>query len=112
MFRASSRPLSPREVLAQGQTFVPGLGLATVYRNIRRLLEEGWLVEVPLPGSPSRYELADRPHHHHFHCRSCDRVFDLEVCGIAFDRVVSAGYRVEQHDLTLSGRCPHCQTPS
>ena len=31
----AERPLLPQEVLDAAQTLVPGLGIATVYRNIR-----------------------------------------------------------------------------
>ena len=42
------------------------LGIATVYRNIRSLTEEGELSEVKLPGENPRFELAGHQHHHHF----------------------------------------------
>lgn len=46
------RPLSPREILELARKQVPSLGLATVYRNLRALVEEGAVVPVALPGSP------------------------------------------------------------
>ena len=65
---AGGRPMSPDEVLAAAQKHVKGLGIATVYRNLKALVEEGWLVPVELPGEPARYELSGKDHHHHFHC--------------------------------------------
>src|SRR5690606_18565847 len=41
-FERADRPLSPAELLAAAQSDVPGLGLATVYRTVRALLDEGW----------------------------------------------------------------------
>lgn len=76
----ADRPLSPYEILSSAQEQAPGLGIATVYRNIRALVEEGWLRAVDLPGAPSRYGVAGKGHHHHVHCRSCDRVFEVDDC--------------------------------
>ena len=54
----AARPLTPQEILEAGQAVVPGLGIATVYRNVKALLAEGWLQKVEMPGSADRYERA------------------------------------------------------
>jgi Fur family ferric uptake transcriptional regulator len=104
----ASGPLSPLEILGAAQDRVPRLGIATVYRNVRALIADGWLREVTLPGAPSRYEPADRRHHHHFHCRSCDRVFDLADCPGTLKGLAPRGFRAEGHDILLSGLCAGC----
>ena len=48
--RKTTARLSPQEVLPAAQSYAPGLGIATVYRNVKALLEEGWLESV----SPAR----------------------------------------------------------
>jgi hypothetical protein len=48
----ANRPLLPLEVLDAAQQDVPGLGIATVYRNLKLLVEEGELQAVNLPGRP------------------------------------------------------------
>jgi Fur family ferric uptake transcriptional regulator len=90
----------------------PDLGIATVYRNIRQLVDVGWLRVVELPGSADRFETAEKCHHHHFHCRRCDRVFEVETCPGGFAAMAPAGYRVEDHDLTLYGLCRSCSSSS
>jgi Fur family ferric uptake transcriptional regulator len=107
-FEGAARPLSPAEALAAAQAEVPALGLATIYRNIKSLLDEGWLAEVPLPGAPSRYEVAGKHHHHHFRCRVCDRVFEVEACPPDLRRLVPRGFLLDGHDITLLGRCADC----
>ena len=92
--------------LALGE--VPRLGLATVYRNIRRLTDEGQLHVVKLPGEPDRYEVAGKHHHHHFHCRICDGVFEVETCAGDFSAMTPAGFRLESHEVILYGVCPGC----
>ena len=104
----ADRPLSPQEILSSAQDQAPGLGIATVYRNIRAMVEEGWLRAVDLPGAPSRYEVAGKGHHHHFHCRSCDRVFEVDDCPGRVADLAPSGFRPEAHDIILYGLCPAC----
>ncbi len=101
-------PLSAPEVLDAAQVEVPAIGIATVYRNLRALAEEGWLRQVDLPGEASRYEVADKHHHHHFHCDQCGRVFDIEGCSAAIERSVPDSFEVDRHELLLYGRCEDC----
>lgn len=107
-FERADRPLSPAEALEVAQERVPGLGIATIYRNIKGLVEEDWLTEVLLPGAPSRYEVAGKNHHHHFRCRICDRVFEVEACPPDLRALTPHGFRLEGHDITLFGRCASC----
>ena len=107
-FERAGRPLRPQECHRLAGADVPDLGIATVYRNIRDLVESGWLRVVELPGSPDRYETAAKSHHHHFHCRRCDGVFEVETCPGGFAALAPRGYRVEGHDLILYGVCRSC----
>lgn len=104
----AERPLLPQEVLESAQQQVPGLGIATVYRNLKTLVEEGLLQPVQLPGENPRFELAGHRHHHHFQCTRCQRVFDVHACPGDLSRLAPQGFTVEDHDLTLYGRCSEC----
>lgn len=111
-FEASERPLAPQEVLDIAANDIPRLGLATVYRNIKLLREEGILSVVELPGAPDRYELAGKGHHHHFHCLDCDRVFDIEGCPGPLGNLTPDGFRLRSHEVILYGECDECSKPS
>ena len=104
----SERPLLPHEVLADAQRAVPGLGIATVYRNLKSLAEEGIVRTVELPHSPARYEARGDDHRHYFYCGNCDRVFPLQGCAEHVDELTPRGFSVERHDITLYGRCDDC----
>jgi Fur family transcriptional regulator, ferric uptake regulator len=105
----AGRPLLPQEVLDAAQTQVPGLGIATVYRNLKALAVDGELRSVELPGENPRYELVGHAHHHHFKCNSCQRVFDVHACPGDLSKLAPRGFTVEDHDLTLYGKCGDCQ---
>lgn len=104
----AGRPLSPAEVLAAAQREVPGLGIATVYRAINGLLDDGTVVAVELPGAPPRYEPARLTHHHHFRCHSCDRVYEVHGCPRGIAALTPEGFELDGHELVLYGRCGAC----
>jgi len=108
VIEAAGRPLSPQEVLEAAQADVPGLSLATVYRNLKLLLDESEIAAVTLPGDNARYEPARHPHHHHFQCEHCGRVYDVHDCPGDMARLAPKGFTVERHELTLYGRCDEC----
>lgn len=107
-FERAARPLGPQEILKLARDDVPNLGIATVYRNIRSFLEEGRLRAVELPGTPDRYEVAGKDHHHHFHCRGCDGVFEVDTCQSDFQASTPSGFKLEDHEITLYGLCSAC----
>lgn len=106
---SAARPLLAQEVLDRAQAEVPALGIATVYRNLKLMVDDGELRSVLLPGENPRYELAGHTHHHHFQCVQCQRVYDVHACPGDLGRLAPAGFTVEDHDLTLYGRCIDCQ---
>lgn len=107
---ASVRPLSPQEVLEVAQAEVPALGIATVYRNLKLLVDAQEIVVVTLPGESPRYESTKHDHHHHFQCTDCKRVFDVHGCPGDMARLAPKGFSVERHELTLYGRCAECRS--
>jgi Fur family ferric uptake transcriptional regulator len=102
------RPLSVQEVFRLAARQHRGLGIATVYRTINALLADGILHEVELPGAAVRYEVAHLGHHHHFHCRRCDGVFEVHGCPGSLRRLTPRGFKMEGHDLTIVGLCADC----
>ncbi|MEY2594700.1 MAG: hypothetical protein RI972_2389, partial [Pseudomonadota bacterium] len=91
----AGRPLLPAEVLEAAQAEVPGLSLATVYRGLKSLVEDGAIAPVSLPSEVTRYEVAGHHHHHHFQCLSCQRVYDVHACPGDLGRLAPPGFSVE-----------------
>ena len=108
VFEAQERPLSPQEVLDTARGRVAGMGIATVYRTLKGLVGERWLVPVELPGETTRYERAGKEHHHHFHCRDCGRVYEMDGCPKDLKRLAPRGFVVDAHEVVLYGSCAEC----
>ncbi len=108
---ASDRPLTVEEIRQRlGDT---SSGVPTIYRNLQRFVEEGWAEALPSTDQVLRYvRCRSREHHHHILCEICGRVAEVEGCGleaVLLDLERRSGFRIERHQLNLSGRCAHCQ---
>jgi Fur family ferric uptake transcriptional regulator len=106
-FERAGRPLSTEEVHGEATRASRGLGMATVYRSIRSLLDDGWLSVVEVPGRSPLYEVAGKGHHHHFSCTQCDRVYELEGCA-SVSAKLPRGFKASGHELTFYGTCSGC----
>lgn len=104
----AGRPLLAQEVLELAARAVPQLSIATVYRNLKALQDDGSIQAVLLPGQNPRYEPTGHAHHHHFQCRSCERVFDVETCPGDLAGLAPPGFQVEGHEIILYGHCAEC----
>ena len=93
VFCQLDRPLGIEEILETGRMAVESLNQATVYRNVKLLLENGWLKQVCHPSLGTLYERTGKGHHHHFHCRVCNRVYDLPGCALNEREAAPSGFR-------------------
>lgn len=85
------------------------MSLATVYRNINALLDEGAITKVELPGQPALYEAAGLKHHHHFRCNTCGKTYDIDGCPGNFKPLLPKGFSLSDHEITLYGICAACK---
>lgn len=106
---------SPEEVYARVKPRVPGISLATVYKNIHLLIEAGAFREVSLHHGSMRVETNAEPHHH-LVCRKCRSISDIDAAhlaahlGFAADRRrLPGGFLAERFAVDVLGLCASCQ---
>ncbi len=97
---------------------LPRVSLGTVYRNLRLLVEEGLVRELPRaagrqPGAPrlARFD-GNTAAHHHLTCSECGRIHDLAGrVDPSLDSQMAArtGFEVSHHCIEFYGRCPACR---
>jgi len=89
--------------------------LATVYRTVTTLVEQGVLHALTVEGGVSTYGLAERPHHHAV-CTNCGTIIEVPAqrLSTALEHAIegSSFTLSEQAGLTLHGLCPDCQRSS
>ena len=108
----AGRPLSVPEIHTLAMREWPRLGIATVYREIKRLHEENAIIRVDIPGENApRYEPVHGDHahhHHHFKCETCGKVFDIHACALPVEQILPTGFRHHSHEITIYGNCRNC----
>jgi Fur family ferric uptake transcriptional regulator len=87
------------------------IGLATVYRTLALLSEEG-IVDVLMhqPGEVC-YRLCSEGHHHHLTCSECHQVVELGDCELEPWLVRLGrdhGFTVTKHAVEVTGICAAC----
>ena len=111
-FTELGRHASAEEVLARVEPQLPNASLPTVYAALE-LFEEMGIAHRVAAGSATALWDPRPERHHHFICRSCGAVEDLDVRVDAAGALRAArrrGHRPEGSELIVSGLCRQCQT--
>jgi Fur family ferric uptake transcriptional regulator len=88
------------------------LGLATVYRTLGLLAEEGVIDSLSHRPGELCYRWCGEGHHHHLVCSSCHHVVELDQCELEpwLERSSAAhGFVTTGHRLEVSGLCGDCR---
>jgi len=88
------------------------LGLATVYRTLGLLTNEGVIDALSHRQGELCYRLCGNGHHHHLVCSTCHHVVELADCELDpwLERISAAhGFVTTSHRLEVSGLCGDCR---
>jgi Fur family transcriptional regulator, peroxide stress response regulator len=86
----------------------PRSSRATIYNNLRDLVQAGLVREVAMEGRAARFD-AKGMRHHHFICDRCGNVEDLEWYDVPRPAARSLGKRVlRECELIFRGLCAKC----
>ncbi|WP_026373014.1 Fur family transcriptional regulator [Agrococcus lahaulensis] len=91
---------------AEGST----VGLATVYRALAALAEDGEADALQSAGE-LLYRACTKTHHHHLICRSCGRTVELEAAAVerwAGQVAAAHGFVEPDHVVDIFGLCAEC----
>jgi len=96
------------------------IGLATVYRVLTQFETAGIVTRHRFEGGTAVFEMNEGEHHDHIVCIDCGRVeefADEEIEARQKSIAADMGFVLEDHSLTLHGRCvrencPHRRPPA
>jgi Fur family ferric uptake transcriptional regulator len=91
------------------------VGLATVYRALQALVDDGDVDLLRGPDGEAAYRRCSPVHHHHLVCRSCGttvEVADLPVQRWANRIAAEHGFADIQHQVEVFGTCAACAAPA
>jgi Fur family ferric uptake transcriptional regulator/Fur family peroxide stress response transcriptional regulator len=105
--------ISVEDIYGEVTKVHPSLSLATIYKNIILMTEKGVLVEVPIIGKKSKYELS-KADHMHLICTECGSVED-KVCHEETDKTfqdltAEEHFKLNKRQVNLYGVCETCQS--
>lgn len=89
----------------------PTISLATVYRNLNLLAENGTIKKIEGLDGIAHFDHQTFDHYH-FICKKCDRVFDIPydiAPDLAKDVENQTGLAVASYDISFRGICKSCQ---
>jgi len=100
--------MSVEDIYEQVIKIHPSLSLATIYKNIIIMQESGIVIEVPIAGKKSKYELA-KTDHMHLICTECGSVEDklcLEKTDAIFHQLTEEEhFKLNKRQVNLYGVC-------
>ncbi len=89
---------------------LPKVSIATVYRNLEVLADEGSVLKLDLAGTQRRFD-GTVENHYHIRCCKCGKVDDIDVQPLAqIEKTAekSCNYKILTHRLEFIGICPDC----
>ena len=88
----------------------PSLSLATIYRVLDSLVDEGVVRLVPTSGGGARFDANVAPHQHLVcaRCGSMEDFADPRLAAVPLPARVPGGFRPEGLDLRVTGTCADC----
>jgi Fur family transcriptional regulator, peroxide stress response regulator len=103
----NEHPTAP-EIFEAVNRLDPRSSRATIYNNLRDLVQAGLVREVAVEGRAARFD-AKGMQHHHFICDRCGKVEDIEWYEVPIPTTGSLGKRVlRECELIARGLCAKC----
>lgn len=86
---------------------IPTISKTTIYNTLNALVEKGIIRAITITGSETRYDYG-RFWHHHFLCRRCGKVIDIDIqCPYLQEKQIK-GHQIEELHGYFKGICKEC----
>jgi Fur family peroxide stress response transcriptional regulator len=103
---------SVEQVYEQVRQDFPMTSLATIYKTVNLLKDEGEILELGFANGSSRYD-GNKPYPHpHLICVKCQKIIDPDISilnELPQELAQKYGYHLVNHRLDFYGICPECQ---
>ncbi len=110
----TDNPIHPtaEQLYAMVKPLAPAISLATVYRNLNLLAENGIIKKICGLDGTSHF---DHNIHNHYHllCSKCGKVYDVPyniAPRLSEDVLAQTGMIVESCDIAMRGICNNCKS--
>ena len=103
---------SVEQIYDRVKSIFPMTSLATIYKTITLLKDEGEILELGFAGESSRYDASHPEPHPHLICVRCHKIIDPEIPlfeSMPDQLAEKYGYKIINHRMDIFGICPTCQ---
>ncbi len=86
------------------------IGQATIYRNIKKFVNDGIIYVVKTKNGIDRYDYYNN--HIHFECLTCGTIYDIydeKIFKILQKKFQNNELNIQNYNITLDGYCKSCQ---
>ena len=93
---------------------IKNISLGTVYRNLKVLVSQGAIQEIPVADGPSRYDYRTDKHYH-FICDGCGTVCDVNLpfqAHLHKQLEATSKLSIRSHQIVFYGLCSGCAAES
>ena len=97
---------TPEQVYEAVKEKAPNIGIATVYRNLKKLKDNNQVVTITTPDNKEHYDY-DTGLHAHLHCTCCSKLNDIELSPKQIDTITAINDN--NFDLLFIGLCDECK---
>lgn len=107
LITAKTHP-SAEEIFYEVKKYLPRISLGTIYRNLENFVQKKIIKEIP--GEIKRFD-ADLSIHHHFICKSCKNVFDLNNFSLDINDIENKTREIgffDDYKFLIYGICKKC----
>ncbi|MDA3899237.1 MAG: transcriptional repressor [Spirochaetes bacterium] len=91
---------------------IPGVGIATVYRNVDKMVRNGEIIRLEVPGQGARFD-GNTEKHYHFRCEKCASVedvwLDLDMEGYINSAPPLKDALINDYVIEFTGVCQQCR---
>jgi Fur family ferric uptake transcriptional regulator len=107
----AATPVSAQDLFVRLRGGGASISLATVYRQLQRLADEGVADRITRDSGELSFRLCGTGHHHHLVCRECGRTEEVRDCRLehwASDIAAQHGFTGVEHRADFIGVCARC----
>ena len=97
--------------IIKGEQPDSNIGIATVYRNLRRMANSGSIKRISVLEEAEHFDHNTHTHYH-FLCKKCNKVFDIDAKvapEIIENTQKETGFIIDSYDIVFHGICKECQ---
>jgi Fe2+ or Zn2+ uptake regulation protein len=108
LIQTSQEHLTADDIYMQCRKAPGRMSLATVYRSLGILVEQGRIAKISISGQPDHYDKS-MVKHEHLLCVGCGKMVDVHIPDLKSVLEQQTGQALEGYDLCMRYICSHCR---